>query len=131
MIEILISIVVAAIVAGSIAAQVANTVKYSQLTRQQHQALFLVEEKMEEILHLRDTAGTDGINATTFPDETPIAGEFGEYSRYFTFRDDTTGTCPTGTATDCLEVGVTVKAGGEFMSGTKVVFLKGGPWVAL
>ncbi|HIJ85857.1 MAG: hypothetical protein HW380_2986 [Magnetococcales bacterium] len=128
MFEMLISIVVGAIVAVGLATQVANTVKYSQMVRQQLQATFLVEEKMEEILFLRKTVGTTGINATTLPDEAALSGDFSAYSRHLTFSDDTTGTCPTHTASDCLEVHVTVESGGTTHAGAKVVFTKGGPW---
>lgn len=121
--ELLISIVVAAIVATGLATQVANTVKYTHLTRQQLQANFLVEEKLEEILHLNKTVGTTGINATTLPDENAIGGGFSEYSRHLTFVDANSGCLP-GTTANCLKVTVTVNAGGEFRAGSQVVLAK-------
>lgn len=123
-IELLISIVAAAIVATGLATQVANTVKYTHLTRQQLQATFLVEEKLEEIVYMNKTVGTTGINATTLPDENPIGGDFPEYSRHFTFVDDDSGTCLPGTTANCLKITVIVNAGGEFRAGSQVVLAK-------
>lgn len=127
MFEMLISIVVGAIVSAGLANQVINSVKLTQLTSQSLQAAFLLEEKVEEIIHLRKTLGTDAINAITLPDESPVAADFSQFSRHMVFQDDTTGTCPTGG--ECLEVDVTVEAGGEFRAGTRIVLLKGDSWI--
>ncbi len=116
--ELVISIVVGAIVSLGLVSQVMQAIRYAQLPRQQAQAAFLYQEKMEEVLFTRKSGNYGDVIEANFPDEAPITG-FTEYDRTVHINEAPTD-CQGGFT--CKEVTITI-SGNSSLHPDETVFL--------
>lgn len=109
LIEMIIAVIVAGVVALGVGTQIYTTIQFSQLPRQQSQALQLAQERLEEVLFTDRKSGYDAVIAANFPDEVPVLG-FDEYDRLVTIAES--AACTGGST--CKEITVTIRVNSNY-----------------